>query len=255
MKKLCLIALLAGSPCFAQTLENAMMPDGSRDTYAGLALVSKPGSDGNASTRDTLLFPLLQVQWSDGVFVSGLDTLGMHLSDTPGIEYGPVLHWQEGRSPGASQKLAGSAELNASPNVGGFFNYYLGRQFRLTSELLSTTDSPGLLVDVGLQKTLPPFAAHHTVSLSVGATAADNAYVARHYGVAASAIAGSARSYTPSGGLLNLHAGLNWNWALSRSWLVSTGMSATFYAPIAADSPVTGSRTAVTIASGLAYRF
>jgi outer membrane scaffolding protein for murein synthesis (MipA/OmpV family) len=257
MKKLCLIVLLANSPCFAQTLANAMMPDGSRDTYMGLALVSKPSSEGDAGASDTLLFPLLQVQWSNGVFVSGLNTLGMHLSDTPGVEYGPVLHWQEGRSPGIRRELAGSAELKGSPNVGGFFNYYLGHDFRLTSELLSTTDAAGMLLSVGLQRMLPRFASHHSVSVSVGATAADSAYAQRRYGVTGISTTTSnvTQGYTPTGGLLNVNIGMGWNWALSASWLVSTGLSATYYTSIAADSPVIGMRSAVSMSSGLAYRF
>jgi outer membrane protein len=257
MKKLCLIVLLASSPCFAQTLENVMLPDGSRDTYVGFALVSRPTGDADTAARATLLYPLLQVQRSNGVFVSGLGTVGMHLSDTPGVEFGPVLHWQEGRSPGASRNLRGSAEIENSPNVGGFFNYYLGRDFRLTSELLSTTDAPGMLLSVGLQKNLPRFSPHHSVSVSVGATAADSAYAMRHYGVAPNTMSTgyATQGYTPTGGLLNVYAGMGWNWALSASWLVSTGLSATIYTPIAANSPVTSARSAVSMSSGLAYRF
>lgn len=258
MKKLCLIVLLASSPCFGQTLANAMMPDGTRDTYIGVALVSQPTSrDDNAVTREAILFPLLQVQWSNGVFMSRFNTVGMHLSDTPGVEYGPLLRWQEGRSPGARRNLAGSAEIKHAPLAGGFFNYYLGHQFRLTSELLSTTAASGILLNLGVQKTLPQIAPHHTVSISVGASAADTAYAMRHYGVTGNTttIANVSQNYTPMGGLLSVHAGMNWNWALSASWLLSTSASAIHYAPIAADSPVTSIRNAVTVASGLNFRF
>lgn len=256
MKKLCLIVLFASSPCFAQTLYNAMMPDGSRDTYVGLAVTSRPVADGGSTSRETVLFPQLQVQWGNGVFVSGLDTVGMHLSHTPGVEYGPLLHWQQGRVVGNNPGLAGSDVIKSSPNVGGFFNYYLGKRFRFTTELVATTDAPGSLFDVGIQKILPSLAAHHTVSLSAGATFADTAYARHHYGVTGESTKGSAmQSYAPDGGLLNLHAGLNWNWALSASWLVSTGLGATFYAPMAADSPVNSNRSAMAIGSGLNYRF
>ncbi len=257
MKKLCLMVLLASSPCFGQTLENAMMPDGTRDTYIGVALVSQPSRDDYATTRETILFPILQVQWSNGVFLSGFNTVGMHLSDTPGVEYGPLLRWQEARSPGARRNLAGSAEITHAPLVGGFFNYNLGHQFRLTSELLSTTAASGMLLNVGVQKTLPRIAPYHRVSIFVGATAADTAYAMRHYGVTGNTTTNGnvSQNYTPMGGLLNVHAGMNWNWALSASWLLSTSASAIHYAPIAADSPVTSTRNAVAVASGLVYRF
>ena len=256
MKILCLIVLFTSSPCFAQTLSNFMMPDGSRDTYVGLVLISKPVAEGNTASRETVLFPQLQVQWSNGVFVSGLNTLGMHLSDTPGVEYGPVLHWQQGRGVENRQSLAGTDAIKSSPNVGGFFNYYLGQSLRLTSELVATTDAPGTLLAIGIQKRLPTLAPHHTVSLSAGATFADAAYARHYYGVTGDTANGSAmQSYVPAGGLLNLHAGFNWNWTLSASWLLSTSMEATYYAATAADSPVNNSRSAVVIGSGLGYRF
>lgn len=256
MRNLCLIVLLASSPCFAQTPYNAMMPDGSRDTYVGFALVSRPTVDDNTGSRETVLFPLLQVRWSNGIFVSGLDTVGMHLSDTPGVEYGPVLHRQFGRSAGSNPRLAGSDEINDSHNVGGFFNYDLWQNFRFISEVIATTDAPGTLLDVGVQKKMPSFAAHHTVSLSAGATFSDSAYALHHYGVRPNSTTGNAvQSYAPTGGLLNLHAGLLWNWALSASWLVSTSVSTTHYAPIVADSPMTSNRSTVSIGSGLLYRF
>ncbi len=256
MKRLCLIVLFASGQAMAQTLDNAMMPQGSRDAFFGLGLFSRPNPDTNGASTETLVYPLLQAQFSNGVFIVGTNTIGMHWSDQPGIEYGPVLHWQEGRSPGGRADLMGSDELKASANVGGFFNYDLAYDFRFTSELVSTTDAPGLLLNVGLRKNLPRPAAHHTLSVAAGATFADSAYAAHHYGVAGNAASGTApRNYVPAAGLMSVHAEADWNWALSSSWLIFTGVSATRFAPTVANSPITGNSSAVVLGSGLVYRY
>ena len=256
MKKLFLIALCVSSPCFAQTSYSTTMPDGSRDGYVGLALVSTPVVNGNSSSRETLLVPLLQVQWSNGVFVSGITTVGMQLSGTPGVEYGPVMYRQQWRGPGSYQNVAGSEDVKDSFNVGGFFNYSLGQKTRFISGLVTTTDAPGLLLDVGIQKTLPSFAAHHTVVLSAGARFADGAYAQHYYGISANnTTSDTVKNYAPTGGLVNLSAELKWNWALSASWRISTIASVIQYAPMAADSPLNSERSVVSIGSGLAYRF
>ncbi len=256
MKKLYLIVLCVSSPCFAQTANTATMPDGSRDAYVGLGLVSTPVVRDKTSSRETLLVPLLQVNWSNGIFVSGLNTVGMQLSGTPGMEYGPVMYRQQWRGPGNYQNVAGSEDVKDSFNVGGFFNYSLGQKTRFISGLFTTTDAPGLLLDVGIQKTMPSFAPHHTVVLSAGARFADRAYAQHYYGISANnSTSDTVKNYAPTGGLVNLSAGLKWNWALSASWRISTNASVIQYAPMAADSPLNSERSVVSIGSGLAYRF
>ncbi|NHZ78501.1 MipA/OmpV family protein [Massilia sp. CCM 8695] len=74
---------------WAQTPATNPMPDGSRDMYVGLGAVSAPRYQGAHARRVTAL-PLLQVEWSNGVFVSGMSA-GMHLSTNPVLEYGPLL--------------------------------------------------------------------------------------------------------------------------------------------------------------------
>jgi outer membrane protein len=95
--------------------------------------------------------PVLQVEWSNGVFVSGMSA-GMHLSSSPTVEYGPLLAILPGRdesgtgseaggvgerhgrsiAPGEktlmlSGRLAGMDEIGARLQFGGFFNTYLTR--------------------------------------------------------------------------------------------------------------------------------
>lgn len=252
INKLALILLIPCGAACAQVLDATMMPDGSKDMYVGAALGAGP-RDGQSGRRETRLSPLLQVQWSNGLFLSGFGTLGLHLARAPDFEYGPMLSWQAGRSPSDAGQLAGSEKIRPGLNAGGFFNYYAGDRLRLTTSALYLPQAHGLLVNTGLQKTLPEIAPHHTLTLSLGVTGADGAVARQRYGVAQATAA--APRYVPAGGLLSAQAGVNWNWSLSSRWIVTGGASATVLAPAAADSPLVDRRAFIRYGTGLAYRF
>jgi outer membrane scaffolding protein for murein synthesis (MipA/OmpV family) len=97
MSRLCVLALAGMCKlALAQTPAANPMPDGSRDMYLGLGAQWAPRYDGASGHRATAL-PVLQFQWSNGVFVSGMSA-GMHLSQQPWLEYGPLLALAPGRS-------------------------------------------------------------------------------------------------------------------------------------------------------------
>ena len=83
-KSLVLVLAAACGAASAQTPANNPMPDGSRDMYVGLGIVSTPEWDGARGRKERAL-PVLQVQWSNGVCVSGMSA-GLHLSDRPSVE-------------------------------------------------------------------------------------------------------------------------------------------------------------------------
>src|SRR5262249_15793644 len=129
---------------------------------------SVPRYDGAHDNR-TQALPVLQVQWSNGIFVSGT-TLGWHLSSSPSLEFGPLLALaprrdQDGLSLGVGSvsdggggsrsniasvhpggfvphiataggnKLDGMDVVTRRVLYGGFLNYYLSPQLRLTNSL------------------------------------------------------------------------------------------------------------------------
>lgn len=250
-----LLLLAAGVPALAEEASSTgalMMPDGSRDMYVGAAVTGSSATD-DGTPRAAVLRPLLQVQWSNGVFVSASGVAGMHLSATPGVEYGPLLAASNARDPEDGWRLRGTRRIKGSPDVGGFYGYYLGDAARVTSNLMYDTSAHGWRAQLAVQKTLPSLAAHHTVTLSAGVSLASGAVMDERYAV--SFTAGGARDYRPAGGVTSIDAGINWNWALSSKWLLNSAMTGTRLGSGPAHSPFIERRNVITWSSGLGYRF
>lgn len=247
-----LLLLAACAPALADGSSALMMPDGSRDMYVGAAVTGSSATDDGAP-RAAVLRPLLQVQWSNGVFVSANGVAGMHLSATPGVEYGPLLASSNARGPEDSWRLRGTRRIKGSLDVGGFYGHYLGEQTRVTSNLLYDTSARGWRGQIGLQKTLPSLAAHHTVTVSAGVSLASGAVMDERYAV--SFAAGGARDYRPAGGVTAVEAGVNWNWALSSQWLLNSAVTGTRLGSGPARSPFIERRNVISWSSGLGYRF
>lgn len=250
----------------AQTPAARMMPDGSRDMYIGAGLAYAPRYQGSDEQR-TKPAALLQMQWSNGIFVSGLSA-GMHMSDAPTVEYGPLVAIEPGRSASGERKLSGIdaplgttsssagrasettrfTEIGSRLEAGGFFNYYFDESLRVTSSLLygAGNDRDGLLFNLGIQKALHQLTPHHRLSLSTGVTWANRDYTQAYFGNA---------TYRPGAGVRDVQLALNWNWELSNLWLLTTQMSVSRLLGPAADSPLVDRRYGVTVRTGLTYRF
>ena len=281
MEKLLALALVVSCGAVsAQTPATNPMPDGSRDMYAGLGAVSMPRYQGARSNKESAL-PVLQVQWSNGLFISGMSA-GMHLSNRPTLEYGPLLALQprrresgtdsgigevEAGGPSAMEassraaganRLVGMDELSARVQAGAFFNYYLAQQWRLTSSALygAGNDRDGALLELGVQRLAINVAPHHSVSISAGVTIANRAYNQAFFGVSAkeSATSGNAE-YAAGGGLKDARVGLRWNWALSPSWMLTSGAQATRLLNSPGKSPLVERPNNLTVSTAVAYRF
>ncbi|MBI5922682.1 MAG: MipA/OmpV family protein [Betaproteobacteria bacterium] len=286
MKKSCFLILFAAccTPAPAQTLAVNLMPDGSRDMYVGIGLQSRPMFEGSG-VRKTNAVPAIQVQWSNGAFISGA-TAGWHLSGHPNIEYGPLLIVDPGRSGsglrGSPQgelggssisglipeavpvsgtgrgRLNGMHTIDASLTAGAFLNYYLDSKVRLLSGFSygSGNDHRGALAYLGVQKSIDDLAPHHTLVLSAGANWANGAYQRSYFGVSAAEYLSSGHAmYTPGAGIKDLHGGVRWNWALSNSWLLSSTLEAKILQAAASRSPLTERRSSASVSTAVAYRF
>lgn len=290
MNKTLFLALIAGcGPVWAQTGAQVAaanpMPDGSRDMYVGLGAQSAPRWEG-AEARRVRALPLLQVQWSNGIFISG-NTAGMHLLDDPAIEAGPLLMLQPGRSEGGVAASAGGTGVASIPAtivgsrpvetsrrlpgrldgmddirtrvlVGGFANYYLDTRWRLAGNLLygAGNERDGARLELGVQRLAMGIGAHHRASLSAGIGIVNRHYSQTYFGVTVREASRSGfPSYAPGGGLQDLHAGLRWNWDWTPSWMLTTNLQARRLLGSARHSPLVERPTNLTVSTAVAYRF
>jgi outer membrane protein len=285
MNKFLFLSLSAAcSTVWADTPATNPMPDGSRDMYVGLGVQSAPRYDGTGSRKVSAL-PVLQVQWSNGVFISGMSA-GMHLSASPTVEYGPLLAVQPGRDDGGSGdgvdgigvnlisnafqdpaakarlqgagRLTGMNEIGARLQGGAFANYYVTPQWRLTSSVLygAGRDHDGARLDLGVQRLAAALGARHHVSLAAGITAVNRNYNQTYFGVTSMESLRSRFSYYEAGaGLQDVHAGIRWNWTLAPSWILTTNVQAKRLLGSAAHSPLVERSANATVSTALGYRF
>lgn len=285
MKTLLALSLaVACTAVQAQTPANNPMPDGSRDLYVGLGAVSEPQYQGSNERRVRAL-PLLQLAWSNGVFISGMSA-GVHLSQDPALEYGPLLALQSRRGsdgtdgdigalgqqtiPGVSSPattrsgaaggnaLAGMDEVKARLQAGAFVNYYVTPTLRLTNSVLYGAGKwrQGLAWNLALQHTAAELTAHHRITYSAGVTLVNSSYNASFFGVTDSeAFASGHPAYAPRGGVQDVYLAARWNWALSPDWMLASGARLTRLQGDARHSPLVQRPTNFSLSTGLAYRF
>ncbi|HEY1149522.1 MAG TPA: MipA/OmpV family protein [Pseudoduganella sp.] len=275
----------------AQTPATNPMPDGSRDMYVGLGAQYQPRYDG-ARHNKTVALPVLQIQWSNGIFVSGLSA-GMHLSSNPAIEYGPLLSIAPRRDEdgmgggiggvgdgsggalittilppggivpgGAARKSANRLEgmdvIRTRLLYGGFFNYYFTPRLRLNNSVLygAGNDRNGLRWRADLQYMMPELAAHHSMALSAGVSVVNRAYNNAYFGVSKlENERNSLGAYEANGGVQDAHLGARWNWSLGPSWMLTSNLQVSRLLGDAKASPLVERPTNVTVSTALAYRF
>jgi len=272
------LAVLSGSAA-AQTPATNPMPDGSRDMYVGLGLVSAARYEG-ARHSERKALPVLQVQWSNGVFVSGMSA-GMHLSRDPRLEYGPLVELQRRRDDAGlgggidgvqarysvvsllsadvrDNRLSGMTPVATRLLGGGFLNYYLTPDWRLTGNLLAGAGNgrDGVRLDLGVQRLAMQAGPHHQVSVAAGLGLVNAAYNRAFFGVSElDSLRSGNPVYRPDGGLKDAYLGLRWNWALTPSWMLTSHLQVKRLAGDARHSPLVERPTNPTVSTAIAYRF
>jgi outer membrane scaffolding protein for murein synthesis (MipA/OmpV family) len=226
--------------------------------------------------------PVLQVEWSNGVFISGMSA-GMHLSNSPTVEYGPLLAVKPGRDDSGKGKdvgdlnsfagpspiiggkrgtmpdgLAGMDEIGARLQAGAFYNIYLSPQWRLSSSLLfgAARQHDGARLELDVQRLALATGERHRVSLTAGLGIVNRRYNETYFGVTeAESLRSRFGAYAPGGGLQDVHLGARWNWTLRPSWMLTSSLQAKRLLGDASHSPLAERSTNLTVSSAVAYRF
>jgi len=280
MTKIFVLAFAAiSSAAVAQTPAANPMPDGSRDMYVGLGVVSKARYEG-ADERKTRAMPVVQFQWSNGAFISAIGA-GIHLSRVPQVEFGPLLDVQPRRHESGTggdaggidgarfslvampaslpaNRLAGMDEIHARLQAGGFLNLYLSPEWRLTSSALYGAGNArhGARLDLGVQRLAINLGAYHRITLGAGITVVNRSHNAAFFGVSEEESVNSGNAmYAPAGGLKDVRLGARWNWTLAPAWILTSNVHGTRLLGDARRSPLVERPTNLTVSTAIAYRF
>jgi len=275
-----LVCAAVSSAACAQTPATNPMPDGSRDMYVGLGLASGARYQGAADTERSAL-PVLQVQLSNGLFVSGMRA-GVHLGRSPQVEFGPLLEWQarrdaagEGDELGgvgdmrfslvamplaaySDNRLAGMPVIHGRLQGGGFLNYYLTPDWRLTSSLLYGAGNArdGMKLELGVQRLALALGPHHRLAVDAGVSFGNRRYNSAFFGVGEDdSLLSGLPVFDAGGGLKDARIGVRWNWAWSPSWMLTSSVQATRLLGSARLSPLVERPTNLTVSTAIAYRF
>jgi outer membrane scaffolding protein for murein synthesis (MipA/OmpV family) len=219
--------------------------------------------------------------------------LTWHLSQSPSMEFGPMLTLsprrdQDGVSFGVGSVGEGSgarmgfsavrpgefapADQASEGNrlrymdviqrrllAGGYFNYYLSPKLRLTNTLTygSGRERDGARLHTALQYMLEDVVPHHTVVLSAGVSLVNRAHNETWFGVTQDEAerAGSKQYFRPGAGIQDVRAGVRWNWALSPNWMLTSGATVNRLTGDAKHSPLVERATNYSVSTALAYRF
>lgn len=286
MKKiysLFIATFVISSSAYAQSPAHNLMPDGSHDMYLGLGVLSRPQYEG-ANHNKQQVAPVLQMQWSNGVFVAGMNA-GWHLSQQMDQEFGPIISVEPKRSangtsngaqmPGdisagvvgpdkvgrfhiQENRLLGLDDIRTRLLFGGFYNYQLSSNLRQTNTLLfgAGNNQRGIRLSSDLRYRVKDAFAHHQFTFGTGFTLVNQAYANSYFGVSEREADRSINpSFSARAGIKDVHADIFWNWNLSSSWMLTSKLNLSRLVGDSSNSPLVERKTNVSVSSAIAYRF
>jgi outer membrane scaffolding protein for murein synthesis (MipA/OmpV family) len=258
------------------------MPDGSFDSYIGAGVITRPVYEG-ADKNKRNIFPAFQIELSNGLYVAGMSA-GWHLSETPVLEYGPLLQIEPGRTPqgvgnsidtpayqtssvmGPDLKLVarqlnrldGMTDIKTRLLAGGFTHFRINDNFRITNSLLygAGNNKNGLRLTSDVNYRFSELPRHHSVAIGLGLNVVNQAYAESYFGVSEIEAGRSINEeFHPKSGIKDFHLDINWNYSLSSAWIITSKLRATQLVGSVKDSPLVEKKNGVSVSTALAYRF
>lgn len=221
-----------------------------------VALISAPEYMGSDERR-FLVFPGLDYQWANGWFAGTSNGIGYNFATTPDFKYGLRLTADFGRRESRSDALKGMGNVDARPEVGGFFNYYPTREIFLTSSWRygAGDDSDGVVVDLGAGYTTA-FAPEWRIGAGVALSLVNDRYMQSFFGVSSEQSVRSGYAvFKPEGGVRDLRANLVLTHLFNPRTAISVGATFSSLQGDAADSPLTRDKSAVSGLLVASYAF
>ncbi|MGL6112075.1 MAG: MipA/OmpV family protein [Rubrivivax sp.] len=212
----------AGGAAQAQAFDAVRLfsvPAGDGQGLAGVAVIAGHeylGSD----ERKTLVLPALSYQWKNGWFAGTGNGVGYKFHSPETMQYGLRVTLDLGRDANDAAALAGMGDIDMSPEVGGFFNYFITPEWFLTSSFRygAGNDHDGSQTDFGIgwSKQLAP---QWRGALGVAATYVNSKYMQAFYGVTPQQSATSGYPvYAPGAGLRDVRGTASLTYFFNAEW-------------------------------------
>ena len=161
-----------------------------------------------SNKRRTSVFPAIDYQWRNGFFAGTTNGVGYNFSKSPTTQYGLRVTADLGRKESRSPALTGLGDIDARPELGGFFNYFVSREVFLTSSLRygAGNDRKGMVLDLGAGYSMA-LAPSLRLGVGVAASVVNKDYMQSFFGVdAAQAATSGYAAYAPAAGVRDVRA-------------------------------------------------
>lgn len=250
---------MVASTASAQAFDAVRLYGAARDTdggAVGLAAIAARRYQGSDERR-YMVVPLLDYQWRNGWFAGTSNGIGFNFSSRQEVSYGLRATADLGRKEHRSAALAGLGDIDPRPELGGFFNYGIGRDIVLTSSLRygAGNDRNGLLLDLGAVYSIS-LAPQWRLGLGVAGTYANAEYTQTYFGVdAAQAGRSGYAPYSPEAGVRDVRANVALSYQLSPKVIFTGALSAVSLQGDAKRSPLVRDRSTVNAIVGVSYAF
>ena len=249
----------AGTAAQAQAFDAVRLfavPLGDGQGLAGLAVVAGHeylGSD----ERKTLVLPAISYQWTNGWFAGTGNGIGYKFDSPPSMQYGLRVTLDLGRDEDDAKALAGMGDIDLRPEFGGFFNYFIDKEWFLTTSFRygAGNDRNGSQTDIGIGWSTQ-LAPAWRGALGVSATYVNRNYMQAFYGVTAQQAAASGYApYSPGAGWRDIRGNAALTYFIAPAWSVTGALTVRSLQGSVKRSPIVTEDTPVAGVLSLNYSF
>lgn len=253
------LALLAGvAGARAQAFDAVRLEGDGSQSSGRVGLVAIAGYQYLGSDeRRNMLLPTVDYRWANGWFAGVGNGVGYRFKSSEGLQYGVRLTADFGRKEHRSEVLRGLGDISARPEVGGFLNWQLSRDFSLSSSLRygAGNDRDGLVIDLGAHYGLQ-LAPQWRLGGSLTASWVNRSTMQAYFGITPEQSARSGYAVSEVGaGLRDVRVGLGLIYFINRDWAATLALSANALQGDAKDSVIVRESTPVSAILGVGYRF
>jgi outer membrane scaffolding protein for murein synthesis (MipA/OmpV family) len=253
-----LIAAVMSSPALAG--DGGYAPDSEFSLAVGGIVVVTPKYEGSADYK-VIGAPYLAPSFggSEGrVQFKGPDDVRFRLFEINGFEAGPLAGYRFGREEDDAARLWGLGDVDGGLVVGGYLAYRLGILKPFVSYHHQVTgDDGGGVMRFGTDA-IWSMAPGVQITGTIGATWADDDYMATYFSVTPAQAAASAAglpTYFAEAGIKDMFVGASAKIELTEAWTLNVMGRYTHLTGDAADSPIVETESQWTGGLGLSYRF